>query len=140
MSEKRKAVYRSSNGDVWYLAREDSGRVYVGHEPNAASGGTSSRLDIATFLATGPEGPQHQALLSMIGSLVDGDQVAASTIPKGLVSDDPGGPAHATGHNPRNYFAEAGPPPPNENSLYMPLISQLLQSPRKVISESRIRR
>jgi hypothetical protein len=31
-----------SSGDVWFLAREESGRVYVEHEPNTASGGKGS--------------------------------------------------------------------------------------------------
>jgi hypothetical protein len=82
MSETRKILYRSSNGDVWYLAREASGRVYVEHEPNAASGGKASRVDVATFLATGPEGPQHQNLLALIGSLVDEQRIDPTEIPK----------------------------------------------------------
>jgi hypothetical protein len=80
--DKRKELYRSSNGDVWYLVRTASGRAYVEHQPNQASGGTSSCVDVATFLATGPEGPQHQSLISLIGSLVDGDQVPPSLVPK----------------------------------------------------------
>lgn len=80
--EKRREVYRSSNGDVWYLVRNPDGRVYVQHEPTQVSGGKSSCLDVATFLATGPEGPQHQAIISLIGSLVDDEQVAPNDIPK----------------------------------------------------------
>jgi hypothetical protein len=82
MEEKRKAIYRSSNGDVWYLIREASGRVYVEHEPNASSGGRSSRQDVGVFLSTGPEGPQHQALLSMIGCLVDGERIVGNAMQK----------------------------------------------------------
>jgi hypothetical protein len=82
MEEKRREVYRSSNGDVWNLVRTGAGRVYVEHRPNAPSGGKSSYLDIATFLATGPEGPQHQAVISLIGTLVDGERIAPSSIQK----------------------------------------------------------
>jgi hypothetical protein len=39
-------------------------------------------VDVATFLATGPEGPQHQAVISLIGSLVDGLQVAPPSVQK----------------------------------------------------------
>jgi hypothetical protein len=69
MEEHRREVYRSSNGDLWYLVRTGTGRIYVEHQPNAASGGKSSCVDVATFLATGPEGPQHQAVISLVGSL-----------------------------------------------------------------------
>ncbi|MEA3141695.1 MAG: hypothetical protein QOK23_3864 [Gammaproteobacteria bacterium] len=41
------------------------------HEANEASGGQSSRVEIGSFLRAGAEGPEHQALLRLIGSLVD---------------------------------------------------------------------
>lgn len=82
MSEVRRELYRSSNGDIWFLIRDDSGRVHVEHQPNAASGGKGERLDVAVFLATGPEGPQHQALLSLIGGLVDHQTVEPTSIPR----------------------------------------------------------
>src|SRR5258707_6318 len=63
-------LYRSSNGDRWHLVREtDSGRVLIKHQPNTASGGRTSYVEIAEFL-TGGHGPEHQALLELIGTLV----------------------------------------------------------------------
>ena len=41
------------------------------HEANPASGGQTSRVEIGAFLKPGAEGPEHQALLRLIGSLVD---------------------------------------------------------------------
>jgi hypothetical protein len=51
---------------------EDSGRVFVEHEPNVPSGGKSSCIELSAFLQR-PQGPEHQALLRLIGSLVDKD-------------------------------------------------------------------
>jgi hypothetical protein len=63
-------LYRSPNGDRWHLVREtDSGSVFVMHQANASSGGYTARLGISEFLADG-QGPEHQALLDLIGSLV----------------------------------------------------------------------
>jgi hypothetical protein len=50
--------------------RSDSGSVFVMHRPNAPSGGRTSRYEISEFLAGG-NGPQHRALLRLIGALVD---------------------------------------------------------------------
>ena len=63
-------LYQSENGDTWSLCRNEAGRVYVVHEPNAASGGKSSSVDVSSFLAKG-NGPEQQELLRLIGSLVD---------------------------------------------------------------------
>jgi hypothetical protein len=41
------------------------------HEPNRNSGGKPSQIDIGTFLAEGNNGPEHQALLHLMGELVD---------------------------------------------------------------------
>ena len=71
MSEKRRELYRSANGDAWYLRRDVSDRVCVEHVPNAPSGGNVSQVAIGTFLARGAQGPEHQALLDLIGSLID---------------------------------------------------------------------
>ena len=63
-------LYRSSNGDEWHLVREtDSEHVLIKHQPNTASGGRTSYVEIAEFL-TGGHGPEHQALLELIGTLV----------------------------------------------------------------------
>jgi hypothetical protein len=71
MTTQRRELYVSPNGDVWYLCRERSGQIAVSHEPNLSSGGKSSQVDIGTFLATGNKGPEHQALLHLIGELVN---------------------------------------------------------------------
>ena len=65
-------IYASANGDRWYLALEPrSGRVFIRHEPNAASGGETSLIEVAEFLAQGDHGLQHAELLHLIGTLVD---------------------------------------------------------------------
>jgi hypothetical protein len=71
MTYQSRELYRSGpNGDRWSLVREPaSGRVFVEHEPNISSGGQTSR--IADFLAHGGHGPEHQALLRLIGALVE---------------------------------------------------------------------
>ncbi|MBX6744491.1 MAG: hypothetical protein IRY87_20865 [Acetobacteraceae bacterium] len=64
-------LYASANGDRWLLVRDaGSGRVFVRHEPNAASGGQRAEIEIGEFLARGSQGPEHQALLRLIGTLV----------------------------------------------------------------------
>jgi hypothetical protein len=72
MSEKRRELYRSANGDAWYLSRSASDRVCAERIPNASSGGAVSQVEIGTFLARGPQGPERQALLDLIDSLLDG--------------------------------------------------------------------
>jgi hypothetical protein len=68
MTLESRELYRSSSGDRWQLAREpDSGRVFVVHEPNVASGGRMTHIEISAFLAAG-RGPEHQELLRLIGS------------------------------------------------------------------------
>jgi hypothetical protein len=63
-------LYHSPNGDRWHLVRDsESGRAFVRHEPNRASGGTASDLDIDTFLNTGGDGPEKQALRDLMQDL-----------------------------------------------------------------------
>jgi hypothetical protein len=71
MHDNRRELYRSANGDVWWLCRDESGAPCVEHVPNAPSGGKRSRVGIATFLARGAQGPEHQALFDLIGGLID---------------------------------------------------------------------
>ena len=74
MSVKARELYSSPNGDRWLLCCEsDTQRVFIKHEPNAPSGGHVSEIDIGTFLSRGPLNPEHQALLRLIATLVDGD-------------------------------------------------------------------
>jgi len=70
MSDRTK-LYRSPNGDTWYLARDRaSDQGFVIHEPNVPSGGRPSRIEIADFLRSNDKGPEHQALLRLIGRVV----------------------------------------------------------------------
>jgi hypothetical protein len=71
MAENETAFYRSSNGDQWHLIREpDSDRMSVRHQPNRASGGQSSIMEISEFLSEG-HGPQHEALLHLLNTTTD---------------------------------------------------------------------
>ncbi len=59
-------LYESSNGDVWSAAMNDAGGIVVIHEPNRASGGKRTEMDVDTFLNVDHYGPEHEALLSLI--------------------------------------------------------------------------
>ena len=73
MTHHMRELYHSANGDRWLLVRnEDSGEVFVTHQPNAASGGQSTDIEIGTFLSQDWHGPEHQSLLQLIGTLVKG--------------------------------------------------------------------
>ena len=72
MSLARREIYRSSNGDSWYLAREpENDRAFVVHEANLSSGGKKTTINIGDFLRNGANAPEHQALLRIIGTLID---------------------------------------------------------------------
>jgi hypothetical protein len=63
-------IYSSANGDRWLLARDAaSERVFIKHEANAPSGGQTTEYAVGAFL-TGPQHPQQEALLELIGTLV----------------------------------------------------------------------
>lgn len=71
VSVESRELYASPNGDRWHLVRSpESGRVFVRHEPNRPSGGRVSHIEIGAFLSDGAHGPEHQALLRLIGTLV----------------------------------------------------------------------
>jgi hypothetical protein len=62
-------IYKSSNGDQWYLFLEnDPERMLVRHQPNRASGGQSSVMELNDFLSEG-RGPQHVALLRLLNEI-----------------------------------------------------------------------
>ena len=62
----------SANGDVWRLVRDPgSGVAMVEPCPNVSSGGRTSLIEIGQFLRAGGNGPEHQALFRLIGTLVD---------------------------------------------------------------------
>ena len=77
MPLERRELYSSPNGDRWFLSRDRAtGNVFVRHEANVSSGGQLTDIEIAAFLRGG-RNPEHQALLHLIGSLVEGDPKAA---------------------------------------------------------------
>jgi hypothetical protein len=65
-------LYRSPNGDTWFLARDPmTGLALVRHQANASSGGQVTDVEIGDFLR-GPLHPEHEALLRVIGaSIID---------------------------------------------------------------------
>jgi hypothetical protein len=68
----RRELYRSPNGDCWFLARDPTtGHAFVVHEPNLPSGGQRTQIEVGAFLRAGAGGPEHQALLRLIGTLAD---------------------------------------------------------------------
>ena len=73
MTLHRRELYRSApNGDRWSLVRDPtSERVLIEHQPKVSSGGQTSHIEIGDFLAHGGHGPEHQALLRLIGTLVE---------------------------------------------------------------------
>jgi hypothetical protein len=68
----RRELYRSPNGDTWFLGLEpETGHAFIIHQPNAPSGGRLSPMELGAFLGTETKGPEHQALLRLIGTLVE---------------------------------------------------------------------
>jgi len=77
MSLRTRELYSSANGDRWQLALDPAtGRVFIRHEPNAASGGRTADLEIGEFLIRGVYGPEHMELLRLIGTLVEAPRYA----------------------------------------------------------------
>jgi hypothetical protein len=70
MGSERREFYLSSNGDSWHLCHDEENVVVVVHEPNEASGGRHSLIDLATFLRREKKGPEHQALRSLIARII----------------------------------------------------------------------
>jgi len=63
-------LYRSPNGDAWFLARDPAtGAAFVGHQANAPSGGNVTDIELGAFLS-GPRNPEHEALLRLIGASI----------------------------------------------------------------------
>lgn len=63
-------LYRSPNGDAWFLARDPAtGLAFVRHQANAPSGGQITDLEIDAFLS-GPRNPEQDALLRLIGAFI----------------------------------------------------------------------
>jgi hypothetical protein len=66
----RRELYRSPNGDTWFLGEPTSGHAFIIHQPNAPSGGRLSHIELGEFLRSG-KGPEQQALLRLIATLVE---------------------------------------------------------------------
>jgi hypothetical protein len=45
--------------------------VFILHRANESSGGKASKIELSDFLRKGSAGPEHQALLQLIGGLLD---------------------------------------------------------------------
>ncbi|MCK1475965.1 hypothetical protein IVB27_14375 [Bradyrhizobium sp. 197] len=64
-------IYKSSNGDSWFLARHPSSNTpMIKHQPNPSSGGLVSYIEVGRFLRQGALGPERQGLLKLINSLI----------------------------------------------------------------------
>lgn len=62
-------VHRSGNGDAWFLTKDlATGMDVIKHVSNAQSGGHISYSDVQSFLAGGLNGPEHQALRTLLES------------------------------------------------------------------------
>jgi hypothetical protein len=65
-------IYTSSNGDHWRFIRDfGSGRAFVRHEPNPASGGRVTDTDVNDFLSIDGPGPEFAALRRLLESSTD---------------------------------------------------------------------
>lgn len=65
--------YASSNGDRWFLDRDDEGQAFVTHRANQSSGGATTHIDISTFLNNGAGSPECVALRRLLGTLAEND-------------------------------------------------------------------
>jgi hypothetical protein len=69
-------LYRSPNGDSWFLARDpETGLAFVKHQANASSGGRVTEIEIGAFLS-GPRNPEQDALMRLVGTLIRNPQGA----------------------------------------------------------------
>jgi hypothetical protein len=76
MPSRTREIYSSPNGDRWFLALDkDSGRVYVKHIANPSSGGQETDIDIDAFLGRQRGSPERQALMHLIGTLTEDQDV-----------------------------------------------------------------
>jgi hypothetical protein len=91
---RTRELYSSPNGDCWHLCKDASDRVFVLHRANIPSGGHTSQIELGDFLARG-YGPEQQALIRMIGTLIEstpGELLSGEGSPGLAVS---GGGGHA---------------------------------------------
>jgi hypothetical protein len=70
MPQTAEDFYRSANGDRWQLVRDAaSGRSFVRHEPNLASGGRVTDTEIDEFLNRTGSSPENLALRALLERL-----------------------------------------------------------------------
>jgi hypothetical protein len=68
--KKEKEAYRSSNGDRWFLVQgRGSEPMLVRHQPNRASGGQSSLIDVKDFLSEGHADIDNERIGGVLGSM-----------------------------------------------------------------------
>jgi hypothetical protein len=70
-----KELYNSPNGDRWSLGRTLAGQLVVSHQPNSASGGQASEIDVDVFLSQDAHGPEHQALIEALAEIDSAGQI-----------------------------------------------------------------
>jgi len=67
-----KEFYRSPNGDRWLLRRDArAATCSSGTKPTRPRVVSVSEIEIGNFLSRSPRHPQHDALLRLIGTLVE---------------------------------------------------------------------
>jgi hypothetical protein len=71
MADRQREIYHSENGDRWLLSRDDDSHAFIQHKANLSSGGKVSVIELSDFLSGGKAGPEHQALIRLIASLVE---------------------------------------------------------------------
>ncbi len=70
-NDKLREFASSSNGDRWFLGRDETtGVAHVVHQANQPSGGAVSHIELGAFLSRGPSAPEMLGLLKLIGTLV----------------------------------------------------------------------
>ncbi len=70
-AERLREFASSSNGDRWYLGRDEAtGVAHVVHKANLPAGGAVTHIELSAFLNRGPSAPEMLGLLQLIGSLV----------------------------------------------------------------------
>jgi hypothetical protein len=63
-------LYRSPNGDTWFLVRDRaSGLAFIRHQANTSAGGQVTDIEIGAFLS-GQRHPEQDMLLRLIGTLI----------------------------------------------------------------------
>ena len=80
-----KELYNAPNGDHWALCKDVVGKLIVRHQPNLASGGQPSEIEVDQFLSCDGQGPEYQALREALTELHHG---ASAHENKGELSAD----------------------------------------------------